>query len=70
MNRRAQYIDIHIRVTNPEKLSNFRMFMIMCFVLYGDHSFSFEMTSLPVSHFLKAAAGFEKGAQKPGKIQI
>ena len=35
-----------------------------------DHMFSFEMTSPPVSHFLKAAAGVEKGAQKPGKIQI
>ncbi|RMX46594.1 hypothetical protein pdam_00019724, partial [Pocillopora damicornis] len=34
----------------------------------GDRSFSFEMTSPPVSHFLKAAAGVEKGAQKPGVL--
>ena len=30
--------------------------------------FTFEINSPPVSHFLKAAAGIEKGAQKPGKF--
>ncbi|KAM7439751.1 ribosomal large subunit assembly [Porites harrisoni] len=33
----------------------------------GDRTFTFEMNSPPVSHFLKTAAGIEKGAQKPGR---
>lgn len=33
----------------------------------GDRTFAFEMNSPPVSHFLKTAAGIEKGAQKPGR---
>ena len=35
--------------------------------LQGDRTYSFETTTPPVSYFLKAAAGIEKGAQKPGK---
>ncbi|XP_015747645.1 PREDICTED: 39S ribosomal protein L11, mitochondrial-like [Acropora digitifera] len=33
----------------------------------GDRTFTFEVSSPPVSYFLKAAAGIEKGAQKPGR---
>ena len=33
----------------------------------GDRTFTFELNSPPVSYFLKAAAGIEKGAQKPGE---
>ncbi|XP_068683076.1 large ribosomal subunit protein uL11m-like [Montipora foliosa] len=33
----------------------------------GDRTFTFELNSPPVSYFLKAAAGIEKGAQKPGR---
>lgn len=32
----------------------------------ADRTFSFITTSPPVSYFLKAAAGIEKGAAKPG----
>ncbi|KAL9954367.1 hypothetical protein ACROYT_G041892 [Oculina patagonica] len=33
----------------------------------GDRTFTFETNTPPVSYFLKAAAGIEKGAQKPGR---
>ncbi|EDO40195.1 predicted protein [Nematostella vectensis] len=33
----------------------------------GDRTFTFETTTPTVSHFLKSAAGIEKGAQKPGR---
>ncbi|XP_046849309.1 39S ribosomal protein L11, mitochondrial-like isoform X1 [Xenia sp. Carnegie-2017] len=33
----------------------------------ADRSYVFETTMPPVSHFLKQAAGIEKGASKPGK---
>jgi large subunit ribosomal protein L11 len=34
---------------------------------YADRSFTFEMKTPPVSHFLKKAAGLQKGAQTPGR---
>ena len=35
--------------------------------IYADRTFSFEMKTPPVSHFLKKAAGLTKGSQTPGK---
>ena len=35
--------------------------------IYADRTFSFEMKTAPVSHFLKKAAGLTKGSQTPGK---
>jgi large subunit ribosomal protein L11 len=35
--------------------------------IYADRSFSFEMRTPPVSHFLKKAAGLGKGSQTPGR---
>jgi len=35
--------------------------------IYADRSFTFEMKSPPVSHFLKKAAGMHKGGQTPGR---
>ena len=35
-------------------------------LIQSDRSFSFTMNSPPVSYFLKAAAGIEKGASSPG----
>jgi large subunit ribosomal protein L11 len=35
--------------------------------IYADRSFSFEMKTPPVSHFLKKAAGLSKGGQTPGR---
>ena len=35
--------------------------------IYADRSFSFEMKTPPVSHFLKKAAGLQKGSQTPGR---
>ena len=35
--------------------------------IYGDRSFSFEMRTPPVSHFLKKAANLTKGSQTPGR---
>ena len=35
--------------------------------IYADRSFSFEMKTPPVSHFLKKAAGLAKGSQTPGR---
>ncbi len=35
--------------------------------IYADRSFTFEMKSPPVSHFLKKAAGLQKGGQAPGR---
>jgi large subunit ribosomal protein L11 len=34
---------------------------------YADRSFTFEMKTPPVSHFLKKAAGLQKGGQTPGR---
>jgi large subunit ribosomal protein L11 len=34
---------------------------------YADRSFTFEMKTPPVSHFLKKAAGVQKGSQTPGR---
>jgi len=38
--------------------------------IYGDRSFSFEMRTPPVSHFLKKAAGIESGSKTPGRGSI
>jgi large subunit ribosomal protein L11 len=35
--------------------------------IYADRTFSFEMKTPPVSHFLKKAAGLTKGSATPGK---
>jgi large subunit ribosomal protein L11 len=35
--------------------------------IYADRTFSFEMKTPPVSHFLKKAAGLQKGSQTPGR---
>ncbi len=35
--------------------------------IYADRSFTFEMKTPPVSHFLKKAAGLQKGSQTPGR---
>src|ERR1700739_3815789 len=35
--------------------------------VYADRSFSFEMRSPPVSHFLKKAAKLESGSKTPGR---
>jgi large subunit ribosomal protein L11 len=35
--------------------------------IYQDRSFTFEMRTPPVAHFLKKAAGLQKGAQTPGR---
>ena len=35
--------------------------------VYVDKSFSFTMSSPPVSHFLKTAARLDKGAEEPGR---
>jgi large subunit ribosomal protein L11 len=35
--------------------------------IYADRTFTFEMKTPPVSHFLKKAAGLQKGSQTPGK---
>ncbi len=34
---------------------------------YADRSFTFDMKTPPVSHFLKKAAGLQKGSQTPGR---
>ena len=34
---------------------------------YADRSFIFDMKTPPVSHFLKKAAGLQKGSQTPGR---
>jgi large subunit ribosomal protein L11 len=38
--------------------------------IYADRSFTFEMKRPPVSHFLKKAAGLQKGGQAPGRAVI
>ncbi len=38
--------------------------------IYADKSFSFETKTPPASHFLKKAAGLEKGAQEPGRETV
>jgi large subunit ribosomal protein L11 len=35
--------------------------------IYADRSFTFEMRTPPVSHFLRKAAGVQKGSQTPGR---
>ena len=35
--------------------------------IYGDRSFTFEMKTPPVSHFLKKAAGLQAGSKTPGR---
>jgi large subunit ribosomal protein L11 len=38
--------------------------------IYADRSFSFEMRTPPVSHFLKKAANVESGAKTPGRGNV
>jgi large subunit ribosomal protein L11 len=38
--------------------------------IYTDRSFTFEMKTPPVSHFLKKAAGLPKGGQTPGRALV
>ena len=38
--------------------------------IYGDRSFTFEMKTPPVSHFLKKAAKLESGAKAPGRDKV
>jgi large subunit ribosomal protein L11 len=38
--------------------------------IYADRSFSFEMKTPPVSHFLKKAANIQSGAKTPGRGMI
>ncbi|MEA2951653.1 MAG: large subunit ribosomal protein [Alphaproteobacteria bacterium] len=35
--------------------------------VYADRSFTFEMKTPPVSHFLKKAAGIQSGSKTPGR---
>ncbi len=35
--------------------------------IYADRSFTFEMRTPPVSHFLKKAAGLQSGSKAPGR---
>ncbi len=35
--------------------------------IYADRSFTFEMKTPPVSHYLRKAAGLAKGGQAPGR---
>jgi large subunit ribosomal protein L11 len=35
--------------------------------IYADRSFTFEMKTPPVAHYLKKAAGLQKGGQTPGR---
>src|ERR1700747_3466521 len=35
--------------------------------VYADRSFSFELRTPPVSHFLKKAAGLQSGSKAPGR---
>jgi large subunit ribosomal protein L11 len=38
--------------------------------IYADRTFTFEMKTPPVSHFLKKAAGLQKGSTTPGKGSV
>jgi large subunit ribosomal protein L11 len=38
--------------------------------IFADKSFTFEMKTPPVSHFLKKAAGLPKGGQTPGRAFV
>ena len=38
--------------------------------IYADKSFSFELKTPPVAHFLKKAAKVQKGSQTPGRTKI
>jgi large subunit ribosomal protein L11 len=38
--------------------------------IYADKSFTFELKTPPVAHFLKKAAKVDKGAQAPGRNKI
>jgi large subunit ribosomal protein L11 len=37
--------------------------------IFADRSFTFEMKTPPVSHFLKQAAKVQKGSQTPGRAR-
>ncbi len=38
--------------------------------VYADRSFTFEMRTPPVSHFLKKAAGLQSGSKAPGRDKV
>jgi large subunit ribosomal protein L11 len=38
--------------------------------IFADRTFTFEMKTPPVSHFLKKAAGLSKGSQTPGRGSV
>jgi len=38
--------------------------------IYGDRSFSFEMKTPPMSHFIKKAAKLESGSKTPGRDMV
>jgi large subunit ribosomal protein L11 len=38
--------------------------------IYGDRSFTFEMKTPPMSHFLKKAAKIESGSKTPGRDNV
>jgi large subunit ribosomal protein L11 len=38
--------------------------------IYADKSFTFEMKTPPVAHFLKKAAKVDKGSQMPGRDKV
>jgi large subunit ribosomal protein L11 len=38
--------------------------------IFTDRSFTFEMRTPPVAHFLKKAAGLPKGGQTPGRALV
>src|ERR1700752_2900712 len=38
--------------------------------VYGDRSFTFEMKTPPVSHFIKKAAKLESGSKAPGRDKV
>jgi large subunit ribosomal protein L11 len=38
--------------------------------IYADRSFTFEMKTPPVAHFLKKAAAVQKGGQTPGRSNV
>ena len=38
--------------------------------IYADRTFTFEMKTPPVSHFLKKAASVQKGSQTPGRGNV
>ena len=38
--------------------------------IFGDRTFTFEMRTPPVSHFLKKAAGLQSGSKTPGRGSV